>query len=828
MLSKSYKILVVLCFFTVGAFSQVKEKTVPNTQISGTVLDIDSKLPIEYASIIVFSKGDIKPITATATNKKGQFLIKGIDTGTYRLQLDFLGFKTKLIGAIQIDLKHQQIILNGLELEKTSKELASVTVTSSKRLVENKIDKIVYNAEKDLSSQGGVATDILKKVPMVSVDIDGNVELSGSSSIRFLINGKPSLAFGSNITEVLQSIPASQIKSVEVITNPGAKYDAQGLGGIINIILKNNKSKGYNTSINMSTGTLLENAAINFSARKNNFGLSAFVSGNERLLAATPMTMNRTTFDTIAKTTNYLQQAGSSDVKRHGYQSGLNLDWTYQKKNIFTTSIKGMGFGVQSSGFNSQEFNTQNNSGATINKIYLQNQTSYKFDEKNWEFEAAYKRKFDTEDKELEISFSSQKGNGLVRANSAQSQLPSDSLIYATINSNNFQQTENEVKIDFTQPLGHDIKWNMGGKINIQDLNSSTDVLSLASDQSYIYNKSLSNSLQYHQQVFAAYTELEFPVGKIIDVKLGGRYEKTIVDASFTQAANSSIHPNYSNFVPSIFLMRKISDTKNIRVSYSRRINRPGSEELNPFFNTTDPKNISTGNPYLLPERGARFEIAYHQDIMDKGSVMITLFSRNSDDDIQPYVVYYPSLQVGDTTYKNVNLTKRENIGLEKNTGINVYADFHFSSKLTFRTNIAYYHRHILNSIDPNYNTTSENYRANINFTYQISKNILSECFGNFNSARNEVQGKYPANASYSLAIRKQFWNKKGSLGLVANNPFSEYIQLKTILFGPNFNSSSIRRVPSRSFGISFTWRFGKLEFKKEQKEQELSSEGAG
>jgi len=822
MLKKSIKILVIICFFTTTTFSQVNQKATLNNQIAGIVLDIDTKIPIEYASISVFSKNNTKPITGTTSNKKGQYIIKGIDTGTYQIQIEFIGYKTKLIDSIRIDLSSKNNFYK-IDLEKLSKELASVTVTSSNKLVENKIDKIVFNAEKDLSSQGGIATDILKKVPMVSVDLDGNVELSGSSNIRFLINGKPSLAFGSNISDVLQSIPASQIKSIEVITNPGAKYDAQGLGGIINIILKDNKSKGYNTSINMSTGTLLENGAINFSARKNNFGLSAFVSGNEKLLAATPMTMNRTTIDTFSKTTNYLQQTGSSNVKRHGYQSGLNLDWTFQKKNIFTASIKLMGFGVQASGYNSQEFNTLNNLGANINTTSLHNQTSNKFDEKNWEFNTSYKRKFDTEDKELEITFASQKGNGMVNANAAQALLPGDSLIYGTKNSNNFQQTENEFTIDFTQPLSHDIKWNIGGKVNLQNLNSATDILSLASNQTYVYNKSLSNSLGYHQQVYAAYTELEFPLGKILDVKIGGRYEKTIVDANFSQTNSTNIHPNYANFVPSIFILRKIDDAKNIRISYSRRINRPGSEELNPYFNTTDPKNINTGNPYLLPERGARLELAYHQDIKDKGSLMVTLFSRNSDDDIQPYVVYYPSIQIGDTIFKNVNLNKSENIGLERNTGINVYADFHFNSKLTFRTNLSYYHRQILNSIDRNYNTTSENYRININFTYQISKNILSETFGNFNSARNEVQGKYPANATYSFAIRKQFWNKKGSLGLVANNPFSEYIQQKTIIFGPNFNSSSIRSVPSRSFGISFTWRFGKLEFKKEQKEQEQS-----
>ena len=157
-----------------------------------------------------------------------------------------------------------------------------------------------------------MATDILKKVPQVSVDVDGNVELAGSSSIRFLIDGKPSSAFGSNITDVLESIPASQIKSIEVVTNPGAKYDAQGLGGIINIILKKNTAEGVNGNLSLTGSTRQENGSFNFNARKNNFGINAFVSGGVRLNANTPNTYDRISEDSSINTTDILHQEGSS------------------------------------------------------------------------------------------------------------------------------------------------------------------------------------------------------------------------------------------------------------------------------------------------------------------------------------------------------------------------------------------------------------------------------------------------------------------------------------------------------------------------------------
>jgi outer membrane receptor protein involved in Fe transport len=310
-----------------------------------------------------------------------------------------------------------------------------------------------------------------------------------------------------------------------------------------------------------------------------------------------------------------------------------------------------------------------------------------------------------------------------------------------------------------------------------------------------------------------------------VDVKLGGRWEQTNVNATFSNA-HQQISPNYNNFVPSIFFKRKLGEDNSLKLSYSRRINRPGTEELNPYINTTDPKNMFQGNPYLLPELGERIELSYNQELKEMGSFMISIFQRNSDQDIQPYVTYYPSLQVGDSLYYNVNLSKSQNIGLEKNTGVNIFSDLKIVKGLSVRSNFAYYYREIFNSIDHNYNATSQNYRANINLTYEFSKNLVSECFGNFNSARNEVQGKYPANLSYSMAVRKKFWNGKGSLGIVANNPFAEYVKQQTLISGPNFNSNNIRYVPSRSFGISFNWRFGKLEFKKDKKEEGGMEEG--
>jgi outer membrane receptor protein involved in Fe transport len=825
-----YLAILFLLFFSVSIYAQSTPVLKGNGQIVGIVLGNDTQSPIEYATVILYRNGTKNAIGGATANDKGIFKITDLPNGIYKIDIEFVGYKTLSIDKIEIDNAHLNINVNTINLVKSKSTLTEVTVKSSAKTIDNKIDKMVFNAEKDISAQNGVATDLLKKIPMVSVDIDGNVQLAGTSSIRFLINGKPSVAYGSNINEVLQSIPASEIKTVEVITNPGAKYDADGLGGIINIVLKQNKTKGYNGNISTSVGTRIENGSINLAARNNNFGASLFIATNARLLAATPMTMARTTVDSLNKSYNYLQQEGSSDVKRQGMHSGLNLDWTYLKKNSFNASFGLNGFGTDATGYNNQILTSQPFGGAIVPNALLHNVTNNSFSENsNYNFGANYKRTFDKEGREFELAYSASNiGNAKFNINSGAMQYDAvtQKLIYGSTNLNATKETESEFKFDYSEPISDNVKLNLGSKITNLGIASATNVFLQTSSQSLKQNNSLSNTLDYKQHVVAVYSELEFPIKDWVEVKLGGRFEQTNVNALFSKATQL-VNPSYNNFVPSIFFKRKLGEDNSIKLSYSRRINRPGAEELNPYINTTDPKNMTQGNPYLLPELGERIELTYSQEIKELGSLMLTVFQRNSDQDIQPYVMYYPSLQVGDSLYYNVNLSKSQNIGLEKNTGVNVFSDFKISNALSIRSNFSYYYRIIYNTIDHFYNPTSQNYRANINLTYEFSKTLVTEWFGNYNSARNEVQGKYPANLSYSFALRKKFWNGKGSLGLLANNPFAEFIEQQTFITGPNFNSNNIRYVPSRSFGISFNWRFGKLEFKKERKEEGGMEESA-
>ena len=288
----------------------------------------------------------------------------------------------------------------------------------------------------------------MKKVPQVSVDVDGNVELLGSTSIRFLINGKPSSAFGSNIADVLQSIPASQIKSIEVITNPGAKYDAQGLGGIINIILKQSKVKGINGNLSLTAGTRNENGSLNFNARKGNFGMNAFVSGNVRLKSTTPFTSERLSWDTASKTDVSLQQDGDFQFKRHGYQAGIDFDWTYKKFNNFSGSFSYNNFGNNGMGIINQSQVTKEAGNENIlSQIATTNYTKNGFNFNNIDASLNYKRTFNKEDQELEIAINTSSGNNHATVNNYQVLLPQDSLFFGSNSDNPGKEAESEIKL---------------------------------------------------------------------------------------------------------------------------------------------------------------------------------------------------------------------------------------------------------------------------------------------------------------------------------------------------------------------------------------------
>ena len=787
----------------------------PGAKISGKIVDSATRQPIELATVAIHIQNAARPATGMASDRRGEFSLSVPPAGPYTVVIACVGYRTRKLGPFPADAK--RLSLGEIPLSKEATNLQAVTVTAPKGLVENKLDKIVYNAEKDLTSLGGVATDILKKVPMVSVDVDGNVDIMGNTNILFLINGRPSSIFGNSLADALQSIPASQIKSIEVITSPGAKYDAEGTGGIINIILKDNRLNGINGNISLTGGSRLENGSFNINARRGKFGINSFFSGNAQLPSTTHNSSNRNSYDSAGNLlSNLMQQNGSSRFYRNGFETGLNGEWDASQYDVISGGLGYDNFGNHSRGSYDQQ-ETDYTPPALINSL-VHSGSQFRAHSLDWNLR--YKRTFALEDRELDISLDGSEGRNNAAYFQNQSPPQSDSVFSGSTGNSFGQDHETNLRIDYTEPFGDKVRLETGGRVQLRRITSNSPVYSFNdSTGGYPYNPSQSDSLTYNRHVYAAYVSMTFPAFHFFDVKGGLRFERTVTGATFSEVQRTTI-PAYNSWVPSVILSHTFPNEQMLKLSFTRRIQRPDYRSLNPYVNASDPKNLSRGNPFLQPEIANNFELTYSKSFAEGSALNIVAFYRRSDHDIQPFIQFYNSFNLGDSVYTDVSVNTQMNVGSENNYGVNVFGSVPLGKKLSLRSNISVFDRYITTGTLGGPAINSFNYRINLNAAYQVSSIFIVEFFGNFNSARNEIQGRYPSFTSYNLAARRQFWNKKASIALTTTNPFSLYVNQATAVTGTDFTLNSLRRLPYRSFGINFTWKFGKLEFKKDKEEQ--------
>ncbi|MFI5138752.1 MAG: TonB-dependent receptor domain-containing protein [Sphingobacteriales bacterium] len=787
-------------------------------KITGHVTDSITKQPVDYATVSIYKQGSASPFNGASTDPKGAFTVDGIPNGDYKITVEFLGYKRHTIAHVIISNNNKNVSLGTVLLSPLQNQLKEVNITAAGPTVENKIDKLVYSPGNDLTSQGGVALDVLQKVPMVSVDINGNVELMGNTNIQFLINGKPSTIFGSSITDALQAIPASQIKNIEVITNPGAKYDAAGTGGIINIVLKDNNVQGVNGSVNLSAGTRLENGSFNINAKKGKVGVSAFFSGNENLTSETPSSGNRSTFNNARDSVTNLAQNGLSNFKRSGYRSGLSFSWDITPKDALTASVNFNHFGNNSNGYvnNRQTTTYLNNPPIDTNSI---NKSTSRFFDNSTDFSLSYKKTFKNKEQELDVLYNQSFGTN---QNNYSQETDYTNLTFpplGSIGNNPGTDKETDMSIDYVQPVADGFTIETGAKATIENISNSVNTQMLANG-AYVPNAHQTYGFNYGRKVFAYYLSANFSLfNKFIDGKAGLRDEYTSSDftSSSTDFPNATI-PSYNILAPSFVLSHKLDKTQTIKFSYSYRLERPQYRSLNPFYNISDPHNISVGNPELKPELGHNFELGYNKSFAKGVNVYVAGFYRYNTDDLQSFTTVDSVLNVGGVTYHNVALTQSYNIGKETTEGINLFGSVP-AGKFTFRSNMFFADRITDNPGSPQ--VQGFMYRINLNTSYEFVKDLAAEFFINYRSSQRTIQGTNPAFLFYNFAVRKQFMNKKASIGLTAANPFNQYVNVNSTTYGANFNQSSLRQIPLRSFGISLMYKFGKMEFKKERDQQD-------
>lgn len=791
-----------------------------NGKISGRIIDSVTGQPVEFASISLALQTSDQEINGMMTDDKGTFVLTHVAAGTYKLRIFSIGYKSGIKNNIVVSKAKPNVMIGDIKLVNTTSKLSEVTVAAEKDVIENQVDKMVYNVDKDMTSQTGVAADVLKKIPEVEVDVDGNVELQGNSDIRFLIDGKPSTVFGNNLADVLQSIPASQIQSIEVITSPGAKYEAEGTAGIINIILKKSNAQGINGDLSLSGGTRLENGSFNLNARKGHFGAHIYVAGNGQLNSTTLNSITNTAKDT-GYATSQLVQNGPSDFHRSGYQSGGGIDWDITKNNNISANVGYSYYDNSSTGEMNSQTIVRNELENVLSDINDLQATSSHFNQHNIDANLNYKRTFTKKDEELDMWVGTSSNTSSSNYTQTEEYPLNDYIYNGSYGDNPGTSKETHLSMDYSDPVGKGVTIQTGCMAVLDNITSTSDVYLLdPATDNYNYSITQSSSLIYKNNIYDGYFSGSGKLLKWLDMQMGARYEYTDVNAYYSNAGNVGIQP-YGTFVPSVMFSHTFAKYQTLKISYTRRIQRPNYGNLNPFVNASNPQNITTGNPALQPEIGDKLELGYNKSLGKGRDIYLALFYRDNTHDIQPYTTYYSAYRVGDSTYDNTYVTVPSNIGHEINIGTNIYASIPVEKKLTFRTNIALFQRYINTGYSTGGDVSGFNYRLNLNTTYKFTKTLSAEVFANYNSARINAQGTYPSFFVYNFAIRKDILKDKGSIAITATNPFNYYVNQTTHLTGDDFTVVNTRALPYQSFGINFTYRFGKLEFKKEKETED-------
>ncbi|NHA05192.1 TonB-dependent receptor [Mucilaginibacter sp. HC2] len=813
---KRFYILIALFCFALSAKAQFGVGgSGPTTtgRISGTVIDSVTKKPMDYTTVGLYRSGGKSPITGVVTDEKGNFKLDNIKPGSYKLVISFIGYPAKTIDPVVTTASKPDNKVGNVLLAPGAHALAQVNVVGQAPLIENKIDKIVYNAEKDLTAAGGNATDVLQKVPLVAVDINGNVSVRGDANVRVLINGKPSGATSANLSDVLKTIPADQIKSIEVVTSPSAKYDAEGSGGIINIITKQKNISGISGSVSGGVGTRQNNGNVNLNYNKNRFSLGINAGGN----LTWPQT-SLTTFDQVLKDAagNPLVHNfnnSSSRIKRHGAIGSVTAGYEFNAFNSINSTFRlnDGGFNVDGSGVN----NIDNHISPI--QYFSKNMSHNHFGGFDWSIDYTHKFKKEGE----EITVSGQWSHSIITTdytNLFTAQNPSQT------GDNNGKNNEYTLQLDYTLPVNKVLKIEAGGKTIQRRINSNYDIFDTDNNGNNAQRDSLNSNLyDYTQNVYAGYTVLTFTLPKSWSILAGGRVENTRIKGDPQnpfQDANSNLFQNlqpfsssYTTYIPSLTIQKQFGN-QTLKLSYSKRITRPSLQFLNPFINRSNIQNQSVGNPNLAPEVSQTVELGYNTFI--KSSVLnFSVYYKRTNDLIEGIADTLTETIRNQTVH--ATRTVYQNIGRNNSFGASFFGSVNPIKPLTIRASINGY-TYSPTIFDQYVNSASKvgtyfQFSAFGSASYQFKGDFLAELFGFTNSARRTIQGTNPAFGIYAFGIKKQFMKRKLAIGFNTVQPFARDKHFDQNISSASFTQSSSTAFPFRSFGLTFSYSFGKTTF---------------
>lgn len=755
-------------------------------EITGTVIEGNSESPIEFATIILADKQTKKTINGVTTDLDGKFSLESKIRDFY-LEVSFIGFSTKTI--TEFNIENDKIDLGNILLFEDSKQLDEVVVRAEKSSTEFKLDKRVFNVGKDLSSTGASALEVLNNVPSVNVNIEGVISLRGSSGVQILINGKPSV-LASEQGNALGTITADMIEKIEVITNPSAKYEAEGTSGIINIIIKKEERKGINGSLSLNTGLPHNHSfGLSLNRRTEKFNLFSQLGVGYRELPSDTENINR----------NFVQQTslfsnGEEFRNEFFYNLILGTDYHIDKNNILTLSGS---FAYEVEDQPSETFFNEYNAAEELLSSWQRNEVTEATNPK-YRYELQYKSKLPGHKKHslLVSALGSFFGKDQSSDFSNETTLGSRTFTDQKTRTN-FQEGKYTFNVDYTKPIKDEFILEFGGQYVLNNVKNDFEVQNEEGGE-FISDQNLTNIFEYQQNVLGLYSTAAYEDDKW-GLKLGLRMENTDLSTLLVNT-NEKNDINFNNFFPTVHTSFKISEAFSVQGGYSRRIFRPRLWDLNPFFNIRNNFSVRTGNPNLLPEYTNSYELATIF-IADKTSYNFTVYHRYTTDVVERITVFE----------NNVSITQPFNIGVNRATGLEVNAKYTLSKKISFNGDFNYSYFNRTGELEGvNFDFSNDQWTSKITSKIKFPKDIDFEITGQYQSKVQTIQGHRSANLFADLGLRKKILKGKGVLNFSIRDIFASRIR-ENETFQEDFSVYSFRQ-RGRFITFGFSYGFGKGE----------------
>lgn len=775
-------LLTGLLFFSVFNFILAQSG---KYRIVGTVIDASSEMPVEYASILVLNASDSTMLAGTTTGKGGEIRLDS-PSDEIIIEVSFIGYSTKSLSSFEKTAN--QIDLGVIKLSADSQKLDAVLIRAEKSQTVFKLDKRVFNVGQDLSSTGTSALELLNNVPSVNVSIEGQITLRGSSGVQILINGKPSV-LASEEGNALGTITSDMIDRIEVITNPSAKYEAEGTAGIINIVIKKEERKGLNGSVSLNTGTPHNHSiGLSLNRRTEKFNLFSQLGFGYRELPENTENINEDITSGESVFSN-----GKEFRNEMYYNLILGTDYYFDSNNVLTLS------GNYALELEDQPSLTdfQKTRDGVLYSSYTREEITEATNPK-WQYELQFKRDFeDHEDHDLLFSAL---GNFFGKAQSSDF----SNIVGFGEEQSTFQETETDFseakytfQLDYLKPISEKIKFEAGGQYVIQIVSNDFAVSDLM-DGIWVPDLSQTNIFEYDQRVLGLYSTGSYEEGAW-GVKAGLRAESTILNTLLATTGEEN-NQDYLNLFPSFHTSYKFTERLSFQASYSKRIFRPRLWDLNPFFNIRNNFNIRTGNPALMPEFTDSYEFNSIY-ILENFSLNLGLYYRYTTDVVERISSFE----------NNVNTFRPENIGTNKTTGIEFIVKLTPLDWIVINADANYnYFRREGTYEGRSFDFNADRWSSKMTSRFKLPADIDIEITGNYRSSFETVQGKMSDNLFADFGIRKKILDGKAVLNLSIRDVFFSRFDESEILQDDFYIYSFEQRGRFISAGLSFG--FGKGE----------------